>query len=76
MSAKSSNAAIASDRWMKLEKGGMTHQLNRDIERKTRGGRTIGRAVPAGPGREEHSADRIDKFLRASLDLFAESNFA
>ena len=52
----------------------MTHQLNRDIEHKTRGGRTLRREVPAG--REEHSANRVAKFLRVSLDLFAERNFA
>ena len=52
----------------------MTHELNRDIERKKRGGRTVRRAAPASPGRDELSAR--DKFLRASLDLFAERNFA
>jgi AcrR family transcriptional regulator len=76
MSAKSPHAAMASGRWTKLEKGGMTHQPNRDIERKTRGGRSLRRAAPAGPRREENSASRIDKFLRVSLDLFAERNFA
>ena len=52
----------------------MTHELNRDIERKKRGGRTVRRAAPASPGRDEHSAR--EKFLTASLDLFAERNFA
>jgi AcrR family transcriptional regulator len=74
MPAKPPHAVMASGRWTKLEKGGMTHQLNRDIERKTRGGRTLRRAAPASPGREEHSAR--EKFLTASLDLFAERNFA
>jgi AcrR family transcriptional regulator len=74
MSAKSPHGVMASDRWAKLEKGGMTHQLNRDIERKTRGGRTLRRATPASPGRDEHGAR--EKFLTASLDLFAERNFA
>jgi len=74
MPAKSPHAVMASGRWAKLEKGGMTHQLNRDIERKTRGGRSLRRAAPATPGRDEHSAR--EKFLTASLDLFAERNFA
>src|SRR5512134_271342 len=65
MSAKSRQAAIAPDRWTKSEKGGMTHQLNRDAERKKRGGRTVRRAAPARPGREEHGAGRVDKFLAA-----------
>jgi TetR/AcrR family transcriptional regulator, upper aerobic nicotinate degradation pathway regulator len=66
----------ALDRWTTSEKGGMTHQLNRDMERKKRGDRTVRRAAPARPRREEHSAGRVDKFLAASLDLFAERNFA
>jgi AcrR family transcriptional regulator len=74
MSAKSPHAVMTSDRWAKLEKGRMTHQLNRDIERKTRRGRTLRRVAPASLGRDEHSAR--DKFLTASLDLFAERNFA
>jgi AcrR family transcriptional regulator len=76
MPAKSPHAALAADRWMNSEKGRMTHELNRDIERKKRGGRTVRRAPPADPAREEHSASRVNKFLRVSLDLFAERNFA
>ena len=55
----------------------MTHQPNRDIERKKRGAqdRAQGRSRKR-PGRDEHSAGRVDKFLAASLDLFAERNFA
>jgi AcrR family transcriptional regulator len=74
MPAKSPHAALAADRWMNSEKGRMTHQLNRDIERKKRSVRTVRRAAPASPGRDERSAR--DKFLTASLDLFAERNFA
>jgi AcrR family transcriptional regulator len=74
MPAKSPHAAVASGRWMKSEKGRMTHELNRDIERKKRGGRTVRRAAPASPSRDERSAR--EKFLAASLDLFAERNFA
>jgi hypothetical protein len=59
---------------MKSEKGRMTHELNRDIERKKRSGRTVRRAAPASSSRDERSAR--DKFLTASLDLFAERNFA
>jgi len=75
MPAKSPHA-VASGRWMKSEKGRMTHELNRDIERKKRSVRTVRRAAPAEPGGDEHSAGRVDKFLRVSLDLFAERNFA
>jgi len=64
----------ALDRWMTSEKGGMTHQLNRDMERKKRGDRTVRKAASVRPVREERSAR--DKFLAASLDLFAERNFA
>jgi AcrR family transcriptional regulator len=73
MSVKLPNATLASDRWTKFGKGGMTHQPSRDIERKKRGDRTIRRATP---GREEPSPGRVDKFLAAALDLFAERNFA
>ncbi|MFZ1071180.1 MAG: helix-turn-helix domain-containing protein, partial [Methyloceanibacter sp.] len=52
----------------------MTHELNRDIERKKRSGKTVRRAAPASHSRDERSAR--DKFLTASLDLFAERNFA
>jgi TetR/AcrR family transcriptional regulator, upper aerobic nicotinate degradation pathway regulator len=76
MPAKSQHAAPAAGRWTKFEKGGMTHQPNRDIERKKRGDRTVRRAAPAAPARDDHSAARVDKFLAASLDLFAERNFA
>jgi TetR/AcrR family transcriptional regulator, upper aerobic nicotinate degradation pathway regulator len=61
---------------MKSEKGRMTHQPSRDIERKKPGARLVRRAAAARPGRDDHSASRVDKFLRVSLDLFAESNFA
>ena len=54
----------------------MTHQPSRDIERKKLGARIVRRAAPASPGRDEHGAGRVDKFLAASLDLFAERNFA
>jgi len=64
----------ALDRWTTSEKGGMTHQLNRDMERKKRGDGTVRKAAPVRPGQEERSAR--DKFLAASLDLFAERNFA
>ena len=74
MPAKSPHAAVAPGRWMKSEKGRMTHELNRDIERKNARQRTVRRAAPASPGRDERSAR--DKFLAASLDLFAERNFA
>ena len=57
------------------EKGGMTHQPNRDIERKKRGGRIVRKAAPAAPRARQSVAPR-DKFLAASLDLFAERNFA
>jgi TetR/AcrR family transcriptional regulator, upper aerobic nicotinate degradation pathway regulator len=76
MPAKSPRAAIVPDRWMKSEKGRMTHQPSRDIERKKPGARIVRRAAAARPGRDDHSASRVDKFLRVSLDLFAESNFA
>ena len=59
---------------MKSEKGGMTHQPSRDIERKKPHESAMRRAAPASLRREEHSAR--DKFLTASLDLFAERNFA
>jgi AcrR family transcriptional regulator len=73
MSVKLPNATLASDRWTKFGKGGMTHQPSRDIERKKRGDWTVRRAAP---GREEPSPGRVDKFLAAALDLFAERNFA
>ena len=76
MPAKSPRAAIAPDLWMKSDKGRMTHQPSRDIERKKPGARLVRRAAAARPGRDDHSASRVDKFLRVSLDLFAESNFA
>ena len=52
----------------------MTHQPSRDIERKKPGARMIRRVAQARAGRDERSAR--DKFLAASLDLFAERNFA
>ena len=52
----------------------MVHQPSRDIEPAKRGGRNVrGRARPK---REANSAARVDKFLAAALDLFAERNFA
>jgi AcrR family transcriptional regulator len=54
----------------------MTHQSHRVVEGSvTRSARSLGKAK-AGIRRHEQSAARIDKFLSASLDLFAESNFA
>jgi len=52
----------------------MAHQPSRDIEPTKRGGRTV-REI-AKPRREAHSTGRVDKFLAAALDLFAERNFA
>jgi len=52
----------------------MTHQPSRDIERKKPGARMIRRVAQARARRDERSAR--DKFLAASLDLFAERNFA
>jgi AcrR family transcriptional regulator len=52
----------------------MVHQQSRDVELAKRGGRNVrGRARPK---REANSAARVDKFLAAALDLFAERNFA
>jgi TetR/AcrR family transcriptional regulator, upper aerobic nicotinate degradation pathway regulator len=58
------------------EQSRMAHQPSRDFERTTRGARHFRKSGTAITRREEHSAARVDKFLRASLDLFAESNFA
>lgn len=52
----------------------MVHQLNRDVEPAKRSGRNL--RERARPKREANSADRVDKFLAAALDLFAERNFA
>jgi AcrR family transcriptional regulator len=76
MSVKRPGAALVSGRWAKFEKSGMSHQPNRDIERKTREGRSVRKVATAGRRREEAGPGRVDKFLAASLDLFAERNFA
>jgi AcrR family transcriptional regulator len=68
--------AFASGRWTKSEKSRMAQQPNTNFERTKRGEGTMRRAGPASPGREEHSAGRVDKFLATALDLFAERNFA
>ncbi len=52
----------------------MVHQPSRDIEPAKRGGRNV--RERARPKREANSAARVDKFLAAALDLFAERNFA
>ena len=73
---KSPRVAIAPNRWITFWKGRMTHQQSRDIERKKPGTRIVRKTAPGRPRRDEQSADRVDTFLRVSLDLFAESNFA
>lgn len=52
----------------------MVHQPSRDIEPAKRSGRNV--RERARPKREANSAARVDKFLAAALDLFAERNFA
>jgi TetR/AcrR family transcriptional regulator, upper aerobic nicotinate degradation pathway regulator len=52
----------------------MAHQPH--FERPTAGARNFRKARAAISRREEHSAARVEKFLAASLDLFAERNFA
>jgi len=59
---------------MKFENSTMAHQPSRGIEPAKRGGRTT-REI-AKPRHEANSAGRVDKFLAAALDLFAERNFA
>ena len=55
----------------------MAHQPHRDFEHTpARATRNFGKARAAISRREEQSATRVDKFLSASLDLFAERNFA
>jgi AcrR family transcriptional regulator len=55
----------------------MAHQPHRDFEHTSaRATRNFGKARAAISRREEQSATRVDKFLSASLDLFAERNFA
>jgi AcrR family transcriptional regulator len=53
----------------------MTHQPHREVERPATGRPRKIRATNKSVRREERSAAR-DKFLSASLDLFAERNFA
>jgi len=54
----------------------MVQQLDRNFERARRGDRRTPRGPAAKPRREEHGAGRVDKFLAAALNLFAERNFA
>jgi AcrR family transcriptional regulator len=54
----------------------MVHQANKEIERAKRDSKPLqGKRVPK-PRREDHSTARVDKFLAAALQLFAERNFA
>lgn len=54
----------------------MVQQVNKELERLKRDNRSHQRRRPVKPGREEHSAARVDKFLATALNLFAERNFA
>jgi len=56
-----------------LRRAGMAQQPGRDFERARRGGADIRKA---GVLSYRHSSGRVDDFLAASLDLFAERNFA
>lgn len=53
----------------------MAQQPNRNLERSKRGQGTTRKVAPVGARREEHG-DRVNEFLAAALDLFAERNFA
>jgi AcrR family transcriptional regulator len=54
----------------------MAQQANKEIERVKRDSRALhGKRAPK-PRREDHSTARVDKFLAAALQLFAERNFA
>lgn len=54
----------------------MVQQANKEIERPKREAKPRQRRRSPRPNREEHSAARVDKFLAAALNLFAERNFA
>jgi AcrR family transcriptional regulator len=56
--------------------GKMVQQENKELERLKRDSKSRQRRRPIRPGREEHSAARVDKFLATALNLFAERNFA
>ena len=74
MPAKSPRAAVASDRWMKSEKGRITHQPAGISSARSAAAGPCAGLLPQAPVDEERSAR--EKFLTASLDLFAERNFA
>lgn len=54
----------------------MVQQADKELERPRRNGKSRPRARESRPSREESSAARVDKFLAAALNLFAERNFA
>lgn len=54
----------------------MAQQTTREPERSKRGNAGLRKPKSVDTRREEHGAGRVDKFLVAALDLFAERNFA
>lgn len=54
----------------------MVYPTNKELERSKRIAKPAQRRRTPRPSREEHSADRVDKFLATALNLFAERNFA
>lgn len=54
----------------------MVQKVDKEIERVKRDDKSLQKRRSPKPRREDQSTDRVDKFLAAALNLFAERNFA